>query len=400
MPYLSDYGMGGLVDSVRHVGSGIRGAIGGYMDRSREVEQEQRALDEQNRVLPTNLNKWMQKVMSGEMTGAQAAAAAHDEGASSPATVDPTRLTDDEGPSSGATVGAEGSMIPQQKVPSLRGAVAAPVINREPPMYTVRDLGYAQKIAAMQKDMRPPVDHMELERLRQEGRDRNTKVLEGGRNARAENALMSREEAAEKMLAFKYWEVEQRARMKIQELEASMERLKLKTASNEDIEKAKILMQEAVAEVRGMSQIASSIVNQTPQAAEQLIRLQQAYEMRIRQIGALLDQPSKAGEPGSDAKGPVYNPTGAGMDPELGKQQTENAKKIIEENKTVRERTVSGTPPAAPRPAGAPPKKAELPKKDPKNPSGTPPIPLGRFKTDAKGVRWEEMSDGSARRVN
>ncbi len=72
MPFISDYGAGSTADAINSAGDRIRGSF----DAAR---QRDAASAEQNRLLHPKTNAWLQKVINGEMTPAEAAAAAHSE---------------------------------------------------------------------------------------------------------------------------------------------------------------------------------------------------------------------------------------------------------------------------------------------------------------------------------
>lgn len=209
MPYISDYGARPWSEVINEVGGGIRGAIEKRQATDAADELKAKGEAEQNRALHPATQKWLQKVLSGEMSPTEAAVAAHQEidAGQAPASAGSTQAPDPSMMGSGGKLGESGNdqgQMPPTPQPQqgLRAAVSQP----QRPL-TVRDAGDIEKLApvmaASQRRSGTGVSETDAEtRIRLKGEEERKTLTEKekGRNTRAGNAITSRENMQQRQL--------------------------------------------------------------------------------------------------------------------------------------------------------------------------------------------------------
>lgn len=315
MPYINDYGARPWSEVINEVGGGIRGAIAQKQQRDDVEEQRGRAEAEQNRALHPATQKWAQKVLSGEMTAAQAAVAAHTEidGMQGQAPTGGSPAPDPAMMSSGGKLGDTGQdqgMMPPAPQPQqgLRSAISEP----ERP-FTVRDAQDLEKLApvmaASQRRSGTGVSEADAEaRIAAKG-EQERKTLaekEGGRNDRLGRTLTSRENTAEKTRQARAAEVIQKHDEKIATLNNALD---IAIRHNESAEKVAAIRSEAQLIASDDSAVAkelSSIMRDDALDEDNRRHLADANnrraELRAR-VGSALPVPSYGG--GNAVQGPA-----------------------------------------------------------------------------------------------
>lgn len=210
MPYIADYGQRPWSEVINEVGGGIRGAIAQRQASDEADVQKETARQEQNRALHPATQKWLRKVMSGEMTPAEASVGAHSEidalQGQAPADAAGVQAPDPSMMASGGKLGSPGvdqGQMPQAPQPQqgLRAAIQAP----ERP-FTVRDAGDLEKLAPVVSAARQrpgglsESDAESRIRLKAELEGANTDKKEAGKTARAGAGITSREHMQNKQL--------------------------------------------------------------------------------------------------------------------------------------------------------------------------------------------------------
>lgn len=397
MPFISDFGAMPNAEAVNQTGDRIRQAW--QQGQARDAQEQ-----EQNRLLHPATQKWLQKVMSGEMTAAQAAVAAHSE-------IDAQGFQSPDMQASGGKLGdatEQGMGAPQMPPPqSLREAATAPM----PPM-TVRDAGDFERLAPAAGALRPrsgtgvPESDMEARiRLKAELDDKALTKKEAGKGARLTQTLTSREVMAQKEIEFKAAKMVQDREVALQGIKAKLDIAMQRNATEREIAAIKIEASKILAADSANARMLGSLMEQTPDMDEAIRRNnanadQANAELRAR-VGTAIPDAGAGGPASGLTGGQSLVPEGPAQEMN---QSTPDIPPVIPNlgippplpNRTeVKEPPAAQYGPPAADLSALPPAKGGKTGKKASAPTGT-----GIFKTDKAGVKWEKMSDGSARRVN
>lgn len=215
MPFLSDAGAGNYAAVINGAGDRMREQYG------QNIQQDQMRQKE-NRALHPAVQKWLQKVMNGEMTPAEAAAAAHQEidgsgqpgGMSAPPMVqatEPSRLggPGEQGQMGGMQGAAGGAPMPATRQPSPYGGGMQGAATERP--MNAMDLQDAQRVGSMAA----PYARMETQKSIATGNNTSRETIaqtnNEGKNSRQDKAMKYKEKELkqkadqfEAMMAWRY----------------------------------------------------------------------------------------------------------------------------------------------------------------------------------------------------
>lgn len=209
MPMLSDAGFGRYADVINGAGDRVRQGM-------QAGQEKDAAAAEQNRALHPATAKWLQKVMNGEMSPADAAAAAHQEIDSSS---QPSRL------GNSGEQGHGGMLSPASLSPSAMSTLNSGMTGEVP--MTQRTLGEAQGIAKVATPYVKADAQRDVARTTATGKTDAATINQGGANERSEAEIKFKDKQLKEkgaqfdaMMAYRYEALQRDMRQKGAELES------------------------------------------------------------------------------------------------------------------------------------------------------------------------------------
>lgn len=296
MPYINDFGAKPWTEVIDNVGTGLQNVLQRNANIDTQRENEQKAETEKNRLLHPATQKWMRKIMTGEMTPVEAAAAAHQEIDSISG---PPMVSGGQAPQPGSTgkLMTPGDMgdtsqpfagNPQAAPSGLAAARAPQGSAYQDRPFNVQDAHDAVNLAPLERAQRPdPVTAINARR----DAKLVTDAASGGRTtSNLKLKIGSAESIAAGQLRLGYEKLAQAWNLKLRELDEAMARVKEKGATDKDIAKAKIIAGQYNALVAAGAKEISRLGGDDSEAANAIREAHDEAEQKGKQVNDLLGQ--------------------------------------------------------------------------------------------------------------